>query len=182
MTTPMRQQYLDLKRQYPDAILFFRLGDFYETFDEDAEVVARVCDIVLTSRPVGKDTRVPLAGVPYHSADTYIAKVLRAGLKFAIAEQSADGVGALMKRQVVRVVNRNHHGRGPALPAQQQLPRRDRARRRSSGPGLRRHQHREFLVEALIADTARPARRAGPATTGGMRSLGRHLRPGGSQA
>ncbi|MGI6209082.1 MAG: DNA mismatch repair protein MutS [Anaerolineae bacterium] len=100
----MRQQYLDLKRQYPDAILFFRLGDFYETFDEDAEVVARVCDIVLTSRPVGKDTRVPLAGVPYHSADTYIAKLLRAGHKIAIAEQSADGDGALMQRQVVRVV------------------------------------------------------------------------------
>ena len=63
-----------------------------------------MCDIVLTSRPVGKDTRVPLAGVPYHSADTYIAKLLRAGHKIAIAEQSADGDGALMQRQVVRVV------------------------------------------------------------------------------
>jgi DNA mismatch repair protein MutS len=66
MTTPMRQQYLSLKSQYPDCILFFRLGDFYETFDDDAKIVARGCDVVLTSRPVGNDVRVPLAGVPYH--------------------------------------------------------------------------------------------------------------------
>ncbi|MFZ1462873.1 MAG: hypothetical protein WAV60_23290, partial [Anaerolineae bacterium] len=60
MTTPMRRQYLDLKRQYKDTILFFRLGDFYETFDDDAKIVASVCDVVLTSRPVGADMRVPL--------------------------------------------------------------------------------------------------------------------------
>ena len=67
--TPMRRQYLQIKKQYPDTIVLFRLGDFYETFDEDAKVVAQACDIVLTSRPVGKGQRVPLAGVPYH-ADT----------------------------------------------------------------------------------------------------------------
>ncbi len=105
MTTPMRRQYLDLKQQYPDAILFFRLGDFYETFDDDARLVAEVCDITLTSRPVGKDVRVPLAGVPYHSAEGYIAKLLRAGHRIAIAEQAADESDAnLMRRQVVRVV------------------------------------------------------------------------------
>ena len=73
MTTPMRQQYLSIKNQHPDCILLFRLGDFYETFDDDAKIVARVCDVVLTSRPVGNDQRVPLAGVPYHSIDGYIA-------------------------------------------------------------------------------------------------------------
>jgi DNA mismatch repair protein MutS len=87
MTTPMRSQYLALKRQYPDIILLFRLGDFYETFDDDAKTVARVCDVVLTSRPVGGDERVPLAGVPYHAVDNYIAKLIAAGYRVAIAEQ-----------------------------------------------------------------------------------------------
>jgi DNA mismatch repair ATPase MutS len=87
MTTPLRTQYLTLKRQYPGVILFFRLGDFYESFDEDARIVASVCDIVLTSRPVGGDERVPLAGVPYHAVDGYVAKLLNAGYKVAIAEQ-----------------------------------------------------------------------------------------------
>jgi DNA mismatch repair protein MutS len=77
-TTPMRSQYLAIKKQYPDIILLFRLGDFYETFDDDAKIVASVCDVVLTSRPVGADERVPLAGVPYHAVDGY---------KVAIAEQ-----------------------------------------------------------------------------------------------
>ena len=105
MTTPVRRQYLQIKRQYPDAILFFRLGDFYETFDEDAEIVARVCDIALTSRPVGKGQRVPLAGVPYHSADTYIAKLLQAGYKVAICEQEGNTpIKGLVPRRVVRVV------------------------------------------------------------------------------
>ncbi len=87
MTTPMRSQYLALKKQYPDIILLFRLGDFYETFDDDAKIVASVCDVVLTSRPVGGDERVPLAGVPYHAIDGYIAKLIGAGYKVAIAEQ-----------------------------------------------------------------------------------------------
>ncbi len=87
MTTPLRSQYLALKRQYPDVILFFRLGDFYETFDEDAKIVSSVCDIVLTSRPVGVDQRVPLAGVPYHAVEGYVAKLINAGYRVAIAEQ-----------------------------------------------------------------------------------------------
>lgn len=87
MTTPMRSQYLALKKQYPDIILLFRLGDFYETFDDDAKIVAAVCDVVLTSRPVGGDERVPLAGVPYHAIDGYVARLIAAGYKVAIAEQ-----------------------------------------------------------------------------------------------
>ena len=85
--TPARKQYLQIKTQHPDAIVFFRLGDFYETFDDDAKIVAQVCDIVLTSRPVGKDQRVPLAGVPYHSVEGYIAKLIQAGHKVAIVDQ-----------------------------------------------------------------------------------------------
>jgi DNA mismatch repair protein MutS len=83
----MRRQYLQIKKQYPDAIVFFRLGDFYETFDEDAKTVSQVCDIVLTSRPITKNQRVPLAGVPYHAADSYIARLINAGYKVAIVEQ-----------------------------------------------------------------------------------------------
>ncbi len=106
MTTPMRQQYLDLKRQYKDTILFFRLGDFYETFDDDAKTVASVCDVVLTSRPVGNDQRVPLAGVPWHSVEGYIARLVQAGYKVAIAEQDGTTpVGGLVPRLVNRIVS-----------------------------------------------------------------------------
>jgi DNA mismatch repair protein MutS len=105
MTTPMRRQYLRIKKQYPDTIVLFRLGDFYETFDDDAKLVARVCDIVLTSRPVGKDQRVPLAGVPYHSVEGYISKLLQAGHKVAIVEQMGEvPARGLVDREVVRVV------------------------------------------------------------------------------
>ncbi len=89
--TPLVAQYLNVKRQVPDAILFFRLGDFYEMFFEDAEVGARLLDIQLTSR--SKDG-VPLCGVPYHAAENYIAKLLKAGMKVAICEQSAPAGGA----------------------------------------------------------------------------------------
>jgi DNA mismatch repair protein MutS len=101
----MRQQYLRIKKQYPETIVLFRLGDFYETFDDDAKIVARVCDIVLTSRPVGKNQRVPLAGVPYHSVDGYIAKLIQAGHKVAIVEQVGDvPAKGLVDREVMRVV------------------------------------------------------------------------------
>jgi DNA mismatch repair protein MutS len=71
--TPIRQQYLDIKKQYPDTILFFRLGDFYETFDQDAEITSRELDLVLTSRNVAKGSRVPMAGIPYHAVENYLA-------------------------------------------------------------------------------------------------------------
>ena len=106
MTTPMRQQYLALKSQYPDCILFFRLGDFYETFDDDAKLIAKVCDVVLTSRPVGNDVRVPLAGVPYHSVDGYLAKLVEAGYRVAVAEQMTEPGNGLVERAVTRVVTK----------------------------------------------------------------------------
>jgi len=103
--TPVRQQYLDIKREYPDAILFFRLGDFYETFDEDAEITARELDIVLTSRPIGKGVRAPLAGIPYHAVENYLARLIEKGYHVAICEQVGDQpTKGIFPRKVVRVV------------------------------------------------------------------------------
>jgi DNA mismatch repair protein MutS len=104
-TTPLRQQYLDLKAQYPDTILLFRLGDFYEMFDADAEIAARELDLVLTSRPVAKDIRIPMAGVPHHAIDGYIARLIEKGYRVAIAEQVGEPTGrGPMERRVERVV------------------------------------------------------------------------------
>src|SRR5204862_7849488 len=88
--TPIRRQYLDVKRRYPNAIVFFRLGDFYETFDDDAKLVAKELDITLTSKPMGKHLRVPLAGVPYHSLDAHLRRLVSRGFKVAICEQMED--------------------------------------------------------------------------------------------
>ncbi len=106
MTTPIRQQYLDLKRRHPGAILFFRLGDFYETFEEDAKLVARELDIALTTKPMGKGLRVPLAGVPHQSIDGHVAKLVKRGHRVAICEQMADPavVKGIVPREVVRTV------------------------------------------------------------------------------
>jgi DNA mismatch repair protein MutS len=103
--TPIRQQYLDIKHDYPNTILFFRLGDFYETFDEDAEITARELDIVLTSRPVGKGVRAPLAGIPYHAVENYLARLIEKGYHVAICEQVGDQPSkGIFPRKVVRVV------------------------------------------------------------------------------
>ena len=103
--SPARQQYLDIKREYPNTILFFRLGDFYETFDEDAELTARELDIVLTTRSVGKGARAPLAGIPYHAVENYLARLIEKGYHVAICEQVGDTpVKGLFPRKVVRVV------------------------------------------------------------------------------
>ena len=103
--TPIRKQYLEIKRQYPNAILFFRLGDFYETFDQDAEIAARELDIVLTSRPVGKGVRVPLAGIPHHAVENYLARLIERGFHVAICEQIGDQpIKGIFPREVVRVV------------------------------------------------------------------------------
>ncbi|PLX94027.1 MAG: DNA mismatch repair protein MutS [Desulfuromonas sp.] len=104
--TPMMRQYLEVKSGYPDAILFFRLGDFYEMFLDDAVVAARVLDITLTSRNKGADDEVPLCGIPFHSAQPYITKLVENGYKVAICEQTEDPKGAkgIVKREVVRVV------------------------------------------------------------------------------
>jgi len=103
--TPVRQQYLDIKKNYPDSIVFFRLGDFYETFDEDAEITARELDIVLTSRPIGNGVRTPLAGIPYHAVENYLARLIEKGYHVAIAEQFGEQPAkGIFPRKVVRVV------------------------------------------------------------------------------
>jgi DNA mismatch repair protein MutS len=106
MTTPARRQYLRIKAENPDAILLFRMGDFYETFDHDAEVVAKVLEIALTSREFGKGARVPLAGIPYHALDSYLGKLVKAGHRVALCEQTSDPATSkgLVDRAVVRVV------------------------------------------------------------------------------
>jgi DNA mismatch repair protein MutS len=103
---PIRRQYLQIKQRFPDTILLFRLGDFYETFEGDAETAARVLDIVLTSREMGKGVRVPMAGIPHHSADGHIARLVAAGHKVAICEQigGPDRSRTLLDRDVTRVV------------------------------------------------------------------------------
>ncbi|MEJ2201421.1 MAG: DNA mismatch repair protein MutS, partial [Desulfuromonadaceae bacterium] len=105
-STPMMRQYLEIKEQYPDAILFFRLGDFYEMFLDDAVTAARVLDITLTSRNKGAAEEVPLCGIPYHSCQPYIARLVENGFKVAICEQVEDPKAAkgIVRREVVRVV------------------------------------------------------------------------------
>ena len=104
--TPMMRQYLEIKSQYPDAILFFRLGDFYEMFMEDAVTASRVLDITLTSRNKGSEEQIPLCGIPYHSCQPYIARLVEGGYKVAICEQVEDprAVKGIVRREVVRVV------------------------------------------------------------------------------
>ena len=103
--TPARRQYLAFKKKYPNAILFFRMGDFFETFDDDARLVARELEIVLTSREMGKAGRVPLAGIPHHAAESYIARLINKGYKVAICEQTGPvPTTGIVERDVIRVV------------------------------------------------------------------------------
>jgi len=104
--TPMLSQYREVKKRYPDVLLLFRLGDFYELFGEDAEVGARVLGLTLTSRPVGKSARLPMAGIPYHAAERYIARLIEAGHRVAICDQVEDPKLArgIVRREVTRVV------------------------------------------------------------------------------
>ena len=116
--TPMLQQYLEIKDQHQDAILFYRLGDFYEMFFDDAVVASRVLGITLTSRGTKGDTgeKIPLCGVPYHAAANYLAKLVKAGHRVAVCEQTEDPKQAkgVVKRAVVRVVT-------PGLATEEQL-------------------------------------------------------------
>jgi len=104
--TPMLKQYRSIKQQHPDCILFFRLGDFYEMFYEDARTASSILDLVLTARDGGKSGKVPMCGIPYHSADSYISHLIKAGHKVAICEQMEDPALAkgLVKREVIRVI------------------------------------------------------------------------------
>jgi len=105
-STPIRRQYLKIKQQYPQAIVLFRLGDFYETFDEDARLASRELEIVLTSRSMGKAHQVPMAGIPYHALDNYLARLISRGYKVAICEQvtKPGQTRGLVEREVVRLV------------------------------------------------------------------------------
>ena len=104
--TPMMKQYFSIKDQHPDSLLFFRLGDFYELFYDDAVTAAKVLEITLTSRDKNSDNPTPMCGVPYHSARNYIAKLIDHGFKVAICEQMENPreTKGMVKREVVRVI------------------------------------------------------------------------------
>ncbi len=104
--TPIRQQYLRIKKKYQETIVLFRLGDFYETFDEDARITSRELEIVLTSREMGKGNKIPMAGIPYHAIDNYLAKLINRGYKVAICEQltKPGATKGIVQRDVIRVV------------------------------------------------------------------------------
>src|ERR1051325_1842504 len=103
--TPMLEQYFDIKRQVPDAILFYRLGDFYEMVFEDAEKAAPILDLVLTARNKGQEHEAPMCGVPHHAVDGYIAKLIKQGFRVALCEQVEDPAVAkgIVKREVTRI-------------------------------------------------------------------------------
>ncbi len=103
--TPVMRQYLAAKAAYPDALLFFRMGDFYELFFEDAVVAAKALDLTLTARNKGAADEIPMAGVPHHAASAYVQKLLEQGFNVAICEQMADPskVKGIVPRAVVRV-------------------------------------------------------------------------------
>src|ERR671915_70717 len=106
--TPAMRQYLDAKQQYRDAILFFRMGDFYEMFYEDALTAARALDLTLTSRSKdGQGTSIPMCGVPHHALDIYLARLVKKGFRVAICDQVEDPKKAkgIVKREIVRVVS-----------------------------------------------------------------------------
>ncbi|MDW8060675.1 MAG: DNA mismatch repair protein MutS [Thermomicrobium sp.] len=114
---PSRRQYLRLKAQYPNAILLYRLGDFYEAFDQDAEIVARDARITLTSRSFGRNGRVPMAGIPHHALHHYLARLLAAGHTVAIAEQLSEPGKGLVERAVTRVLTPGTVAEAALLPA-----------------------------------------------------------------
>jgi len=117
--TPLMEQYNRIKREYPDKILFFRMGDFYEMFGEDARKAAPILGIALTSRAHGKNGDIPLAGVPYHAAEKYLTKLIEAGEKVVICEQTEDPKLAkgLVKREVIEIITPGTVALDGALPA-----------------------------------------------------------------
>lgn len=116
----MMKQYMEIKERYRDCILFFRMGDFYEMFFEDAMIASRILEIALTTRDKNKKNPIPMCGVPYHSADPYIQKLLKEGYKVAICEQIGDpqGSGRIVEREVVRVIT-------PGVPVEEGMEPKD---------------------------------------------------------
>ncbi len=117
--TPARRQYLQIKRRHPDALLLYRMGDFYELFDEDAVVAARDLHITLTSREFGKGNRVPMAGIPYHALSSYLRRLLAKGHRVAICEQLSEPGRGLVERDVVRVLSPGTVAEPGLLPARE---------------------------------------------------------------
>ena len=105
--TPMMKQYRQIKAEHPEAILFFRMGDFYEMFCDDAVVASEALDLVLTSKSAGIEGKIPMCGVPYHAVENYIAKLIAQGYRVAICEQMEDPKLAkgLVKRDVIRIIS-----------------------------------------------------------------------------
>ena len=164
-STPVMQQYRRIKAQHPDALLFFRLGDFYELFDEDARLVSNLLDLVLTSR----DKETPMCGVPYHAAETYLGRLVDLGYRVAVCEQTEDPKQAkgLVRREVVRVVTPSTYA-GEAEEAPRRwlgvLTQADAA----AGVGLLDLGHGSFRVAAVRGE------HGGPGLRGAVRELERH--------
>ena len=116
--SPMMKQYLQVKQENPDCILMFRLGDFYEMFYEDALTASKVLDIVLTGRDCGEEERAPMCGIPFHAADSYIHRLIKAGYRVAVAEQMEDpkSVKGIVRREVIRVISPGTVTDGDYLP------------------------------------------------------------------
>jgi DNA mismatch repair protein MutS len=117
-TTPARQQYLQIKSQYPDTVLMYQVGDFYETFDEDAVIAARELQIVLTNRAYGQE-RVPLAGIPLHALDNYVGKLVARGYKVAVCDQVGEAGKGIVDRAVTRILTAGTLSEPNLLPARQ---------------------------------------------------------------
>ena len=119
MTTPARRQYLHMKSQYPDAILLYQIGDFYETFDEDAHIASRELQIVLTRRSYADDEIVPLAGIPVHALENYVGKLVQRGYKVAICDQVGEVGKGIVDRAVTRILTAGTLSEPNLLPARQ---------------------------------------------------------------
>ena len=122
--SPMMRQYLDSKKEYPDALLFYRIGDFYEMFFDDALTASKELDLVLTGKDCGLEERAPMCGVPYHAADSYVSKLVSKGYKVAIGEQVEDPKKAkgLVKREIIKVITPGTQTEETALEEGKQFP------------------------------------------------------------
>ena len=163
--SPLMAQYLAVKRAHPDYLLFYRMGDFYELFFEDAVQAAAALDIALTKRGKHDGEDIPMCGVPVHAAEGYLAKLIRQGFKVAVCEQMEDpaeakkrGAKSVVRRDVVRVVTPGTLTEETLLDARSHnYPRRRRRCRREPGPRLGRHLDRRFRGAAAGGRASSPA-------------------------